>query len=135
MPVDAMRISEARSTSDLDTARELFSEYAAGLTIDLSFQHFSNELGRIGEMYAPPRGCVLLAWRGPVAAGCVALRPFQDQVCEMKRLYVRPEARGQRLGHALADAVIERARTLGYERMVLDTLESMTAARTLYESL
>lgn len=135
MQADALHILEARSPADFGTARDLFSEYAAGIGVDLSFQHFSEELDRIGEMYAPPRGLVLLAWRGQFAAGCVALRPFRDQVCEMKRLYVRPEARGHRLGHALAEAVIERARGLGYQRMVLDTLESMAPARTLYESL
>jgi ribosomal protein S18 acetylase RimI-like enzyme len=135
MQADALQILDPRSPADFVTARDLFSEYAAGLAIDLSFQHFSDELDRIDEIYAPPRGAVLLAWRDQFAAGCVALRPFRDQVCEMKRLFVRTEARGHRVGQALAAAIIERARQLGYERMVLDTLESMTAARTLYESL
>ena len=119
-----MRPAQAR---DVEQVRELLREYAAGLGVDLSFQDFEAEL-------ADPLGfyeLVLLADE----EGCVALRHIDDESCEMKRLYVRPEARGGGLGRRLAEAVIAEARARGYRRMVLDTLPTMAAARALYASL
>ena len=111
---------------DADAIRVLFREYADGLGIDLSFQDFEAEL-------ADPLGfyeLVLLA-----GEGCVGLRRVDETTCEMKRLYVRPSARAGGLGRALAGAVIAHARARGYERMLLDTLPAMVAARELYASL
>jgi putative acetyltransferase len=128
-------ITPAVTEADFADARLLFQEYAAALDIDLCFQNFGVELENLREMYGARRGVLLLARPGGELAGCVGLRPFEEDVCEMKRLYVRPAARGQHIARGLAEAVIERARVLGYRRMVLDTLASMVEAQALYKSL
>jgi ribosomal protein S18 acetylase RimI-like enzyme len=86
-------------------------------------------------MFGPPSGCLLLAGSDELWVGCAALRRFSDGVCEMKRLYIKPDARGTNLGRQLAETLVAKGRLLGYRRMVLDTLENMAAARTLYRSL
>jgi putative acetyltransferase len=112
--------------SDAETVRSLFREYGSGLGIDLSFQDFDAELADPFGFYE----LVLLA-----DGGCVALRRIDEATCEMKRLNVRPEARGTGLGRRLAEAVVAEARRRGYERMLLDTLPTMTSARALYASV
>jgi ribosomal protein S18 acetylase RimI-like enzyme len=133
--VDTVAISNAETDSDFAEARALFEEYAASLGVDLCFQNFGHELDNMREMYGAPSGCILLARRQDAILGCVALRPFGETVCEMKRLYVRPEERGVNVGRRLAVEILGRARRAGYQRMVLDTLESLKAARALYQSL
>jgi 2-haloacid dehalogenase/putative hydrolase of the HAD superfamily len=116
-------------------AQALFLEYAEGLGIDLAFQDFQSELASLPGAYTPPHGALLLATYGVQVVGCAALRSFQGDICEMKRLYVRPQHRTRGIGRTLADAVISAARQAGYARMRLDTLPWMEAAMALYRSM
>jgi ribosomal protein S18 acetylase RimI-like enzyme len=111
--------------------RTLFREYADSLGVDLSFQKLETELAELPWEYV----AILLGRTGDDVVGCVAVRPLDGAACEMKRLYVRPQARGTGLGRALAEAAIARARALGFARMRLDTLPTMDAARALYREL
>jgi putative acetyltransferase len=133
------RLVEASSVALFAAARALIEDYAAQVSalmgVDLAFQDFAVELDRLPDMYGPPSGCLLLARGDEEWSGCCALRRFADGVCEMKRLYVKPGARGANLGRQLTESVVAKARMLGYRRMVLDTLEDMIAAKTLYRSL
>ena len=127
---------QAQSPEEIAIARELFEEYAAGLNIDLCFQNFDQEVDGLPGNYAPPLGRLLLGIEGEQIAGCIALRRFSDGACEIKRLYVRPEFRGQGLGKKLVTTLLETAREIGYQRMFLDTLPGkMDEAIALYRSL
>jgi GNAT superfamily N-acetyltransferase len=128
-------VRDARA-DEIELVRTLFRVYAAALDVDLAFQDFDRELTSLPGDYASERGgALLLAWFGDTCCGCVALRAFDDERCEMKRLYVRADARGLGAGRLLAEAVIERARRLGYRHMVLDTLPTMREAQVLYRRL
>ncbi|MFW9901561.1 MAG: GNAT family N-acetyltransferase [Candidatus Thorarchaeota archaeon] len=128
-------IKQALTEKLIQEARKLFIEYANYLAIDLSFQNFKEELGTLPGNYAPPEGCILLAYHNDFLAGCVALRKYQDDVCEMKRLYVRPNFRGMNIGKALSKEIIQKAKKLGYKYMRLDTLPFMKEAIMLYSGL
>ena len=131
----APSVARAESPEAIGEARTLFREYEASLGVDLCFQGFEQELAGLPGAYAPRTGALLLASVDARIAGCVALRRLAEGVCEMKRLYVRPEFRGRGVGAGLARAAIDAARRIGYARMRLDTLPSMSAAQRLYERL
>jgi ribosomal protein S18 acetylase RimI-like enzyme len=136
-----LRIDLVLSGEQVALARELFREYAAALHVDLCFQDFERELQGLPGKYSPPTGRLLLAYNqddaGATArlAGCGALRPLSPEICEMKRLYVRPEARGHGIGRALILVLISAAQGIGYRAMRLDTLPEMREAQKLYEQL
>jgi ribosomal protein S18 acetylase RimI-like enzyme len=129
------RIIHARTQDHYQWVRKLFQQYADFLGLDLEFQGFSKELANLPGDYSAPQGCILMAVRAEEFVGCVALRPLEDRICEMKRLFVLPGLRGRKIGRALAQGIIDEARKRGYARMRLDTIESMTEAKQLYRSL
>jgi putative acetyltransferase len=137
VPPASVSILRAESPDDFACGRVLIEAYAASLGVDLEFQGFSGEVARLSVEYARPAGALLLArdTKTGTPLGCVAVRRLERDVCEMKRLYVAPEARGRGVGRALVVAIIDEAHALGYERMRLDTLISMHAARQLYTAL
>jgi putative acetyltransferase len=159
-----LRIVSVETEGALRETAALFREYAASLGIDLSFQDFDRELETLPGDYAPPAGRLFLAFvddsnnaseaegkqtgiissafspsfnssASAISAGCIALRKFGDDICEMKRLYIRPQFRGHGAGRALAEAVIQAAREIGYRSIRLDTLPQMTQAQALYRDL
>jgi len=128
--------AQAESSAQIAQARELFLEYAQSLGFSLCFQNFDAELAALPGDYAPPDGRLLLAGFEDQFAGCVALHKLEDDVCEMKRLYLRPNFRGKGLGRALAEQIIAEARQIGYHSMRLDTVEPvMKDAVAMYRSL
>ena len=119
---------ELDNSPHIDTVATLFREYASSLPFDLTFQSFDEELAALPGEYAPPRGALIVATLNGDAAGCVALRPLDASVCEMKRLYVKPAFRGRRIAKAMCRQLILRAVTLGYQAMRLDTDQDMKEA-------
>ncbi|PWY89968.1 acyl-CoA N-acyltransferase [Aspergillus heteromorphus CBS 117.55] len=147
-PKSTYQILPATTPTHISAIRTLFSAYASWLSIDLTFQDFSTELATLPGKYASPGGALLIAYsvdpsnqheHEPTPLGCVALRPLPHlpgkRFCEIKRLYVIPEARAMGVGRALAEAVVQTARELGYEEVRLDTLRNMHGPRRLYQAL
>lgn len=128
-------IAQAETTAEIDEARTLFREYETWLGMSLCFQGFEDELANLPGKYSPPEGRLFLAYIEDKLAGCIALRKLEDSVCEMKRLYLRENARGHGLGNELIEKLIDEARRIGYKKMRLDTYPlKMGKAVTLYES-
>ena len=127
-----MGVRSARFPDDADLVRTLFREYADWLGVDLSFQRFEEELASLPGKYAPPGGELLLSASDGDTHGCIAFRPFDGATCEMKRLWVRPDARRDGLATALVGELERRAAASGYTAVVLDTLRTMTPALALY---
>ena len=135
-PPGKLAITEAQSTADIAAVRELFIEYAAWLGFSLAYQNFNQELASLPGKYAGPSGRLLLARVDEVPAGCGAIRQLEPLVCEMKRLFVKPDFRGCGLGRKLAETLIGDAREIGYSTMRLDTVaEKMGDAVLLYKAL
>ena len=130
-----LEIVTATSGEMFEQARLLFREYAEWLGVDLCFQNFEGELTNLETVYHPPDGSLLLAFYGEQIAGCVAVRKLEADVCEMKRLFVKPDFQNLKIGKKLIYAVIKRARDLEYKRMRLDTLPLMEKAQNLYRSV
>lgn len=120
--VKDLSLVQAESPTQIARVRDLFLEYAGSLGFSLCFQNFDKELAELPGDYAPPAGRLLLAELNGELAGCVALHKLDTSTCEMKRLYLRPTFRGKGVGRILAEAVIQEARQIGYDRMRLDTV-------------
>jgi putative acetyltransferase len=134
--INAFDVRQAESPEQIATIRELFLEYGQSLGFSLCFQSFDKELAGLPGDYAPPEGRLLLATYEGKPAGCVALHKLDTGICEMKRLYVRPQFRGKGLGRVLAERIIADARQIGCTRLRLDTVEPrMRAAVAIYRQL
>lgn len=131
-----LSLTQAEAPADIDLAHTLFEEYAAGLGISLCFQNFDQELANLPGDYALPSGRLLIARVGEEVAGCIALRKQGEGVCEMKRLYLRPNFRGKGFGGKMVETILAEAKQIGYSRMRLDTLPGrMDKAISLYRSI
>ncbi|HEY6050355.1 MAG TPA: GNAT family N-acetyltransferase [Thermoanaerobaculia bacterium] len=130
-----IEIVDGSGPAEIAEVRALLVEYQASLDVDLGFQGFEREVAELPGSYAPPSGRLLLARADGRVCGCVALQPISADVCEMKRLYVRPGCRGSGLGRLLATRLLDDARAIGYRTVCLDTLPSMTRAAAMYEAL
>ncbi|MFC0181570.1 Acetyltransferase (GNAT) family protein [Pseudarcicella hirudinis] len=122
------------SKEELEEVKAIFTAYSDFLGIDLRFQHFDTELETLHQVYGPPKGCIILAKTETQTAACIALKPIGEGICEMKRLFVKPEFRGRKLGKILVEELIDFARKAGYHSMKLDTLRSLGEAIKLYRS-
>lgn len=129
-----MNIRIIRGTNHLNKVRQLFKEYANSLNIDLCFQDFEQELDELPGKYEEPDGRLYLALLNDKEVGCVALRRFNDDSAELKRLYIRNGYRGLGISKLLIKRVIQDAVDIGYKNILLDTLDTMKPAITLYES-
>jgi putative acetyltransferase len=133
---DTVELIQIERGPQLDDIRQLFLEYARSLDFDLCFQNFDKELGELPGEYAPPQGRLILCRFNGAAAGCIALKSLGGDICEMKRLFVRPQFRGKGLGMVLGGRIVEEARHIGYKAMRLDTIAGkMEPAIALYRSL
>jgi ribosomal protein S18 acetylase RimI-like enzyme len=134
--VKSLSFSQVEAPAQIALARELFLEYAQSLGFSLCFQNFDQELAELPGSYSPPAGRLLLAEYDGQLAGCVALHQLENEICEMKRLYVRPRFRGKGLGRALAERIIAEARQTGYKRLRLDTVSPvMKDAVAMYRKI
>jgi len=134
--IPRLTIAPAKTPAQIAQVRELFLEYASSLGFSLCFQNFDEELAGLPGDYAPPEGRLLLALYEGELAGCVALHKLDSEICEMKRLYLRPKFRGKGLGRVLAENIISEARQIGYKRMRLDTVQTvMKDAVAMYRRL
>ena len=128
-------IRRARFPQDLDAVIAIFREYIGSTSVSLDFQNYEDELADLPGKYDAPRGGLFLAWHADAVVGCGGFRAVNDEICEMKRVYVRPVARGQALGRRLVERILAEGRAAGYRRICLDVLPEFKAAQQLYESL
>lgn len=129
-----MEIYRANNSKYITYIQALFLQYAEALNIDLSFQNFEDELKALPGKYSEPEGALLIALEDNEPLGCIALRKIDEETCEMKRLFVKPEYRNMRLGKRLVEEIIKEGKQIGYKSIKLDTLKSMESAVKLYKS-
>ena len=133
---DDISLTHVQSGPALEDIRALFLEYARGLNFNLCFQNFDRELEELPGAYGLPHGRLILCEVDGRPAGCIAVKPLEAGVCELKRLFVRPEFRRMKLGLKLTQHIIDEARSIGYTVMRLDTIRgTMDNAIALYESV
>lgn len=125
----------AFTEEDYKQAASLFTDYAAWLNVDLSFQGFEKEIGSLKKMYCPPQGCIILCISKELFAGCVAIREIDTETAELKRMFVKPAFRGTGIGEKMLEKAIEFARNSNYKQIRLDTLDYMLPAINLYKKL
>ncbi|WP_227834659.1 GNAT family N-acetyltransferase [Clostridioides sp. ES-S-0010-02] len=130
-----LKFVEENDLENLENVKILFTEYSNSLNIDLCFQDFNNELKTLPGKYKKPSGSLILAFVDENLAGCVALKKLENDVCELKRLYVRDKFRGLKIGKILLEEIVKEAKKIGYTYMRLDTLPSMKSAQGLYEKI
>lgn len=128
-------IRQALFPTERDDVVAIFREYVSSPTVSLSFQEYEAEFVGLPGKYAAPEGHLLLAREGDSVLGCAALRRVDESTCEMKRVYVRPAARGRNLGRLLVEAILKEAKLAGYSRICLDVLPEFTTAQKIYESM
>ena len=128
-------IRQALFPTEREEVISIFREYVSSTTVNLGFQEYEAEFVGLPEKYEAPQGRLLLAREGDTVLGCAALRSVDESTCEMKRVYVRPAARGRNLGRLLVEAILSEAKLAGYSRICLDVLPEFTAAQALYESM
>ncbi|MBX2896441.1 MAG: GNAT family N-acetyltransferase [Cyclobacteriaceae bacterium] len=128
-------ITTATSEQDFELAKKLMKEYAADIGVDLSFQDFETELKNVATRYTEPDGTFVIAYHNNQPVGCFGIRKMDSRTCELKRMYLRREARGNGWGEKLLKAAIDKAAALNYQCMRLDTLPSMTSAIRLYQKV
>lgn len=131
----SIKFKEVTDEQDIFEVRGIFTEYRKYLGLDLSFQDFQDELDDLPGEYATPEGAIIIAKDEDKTIGSVALRKIDEETCEMKRLYVKPDYRRKGIGRRLAVSIIETARDKGYNKIKLDTLTSLKEANDLYRSL
>jgi carbonic anhydrase len=122
------KIIAAESSDEIEEVRKLFLEYAEWLGFSLCFQNFDEELATLPGKYSSPEGRLYLVKTGNKYIGCIGLRKYENEICEMKRLYIKPEARGLGIGHKLVELIINDAKKIGYKKMRLDTIKNQMAA-------
>lgn len=130
-----IEIRPAHFPKDGDVVKTIFLEYIKSVSVNLDFQEYETELAALPGNYLAPDGRLILAWMDGKAVGCAALRRFDKTTCEMKRVYVRPQVRGEKLGRRLVETILNEARTAGYSRICLDVLPEFVTAKVLYRSL
>lgn len=131
-----VELTEGKSDEDFKTAIQLFKEYAAQIGVDLEFQNFTNEIQNIEIQYSRPKGIIFIARNDKnLPLGCFGIRALEGSICELKRMFLKKEARGLGLGKQMLEKAIETAKELGYQKMRLDTLPTMNAAIGLYKKI
>ena len=130
-----MQMIRPAEPAEWERVRELFREYWSSFGFSPCFQNFESELAGLPGAYAPPGGTLVVAKIDGELAGCCALRRFDAERGEAKRLYVRPQFRGQGVGRALLVWVIDEARRMGYREIVGDTVPQMAAALEMYDRM